>query len=440
MKRIRGLLHLVFDAVDQTTHLVERTHQGVVDRSLRRCVPIEPLKTPGHAVAAVEKMIAGGVFRSVRAVNGITRLAVDAGVGLAEHRMAVRAAPEQLRLATPLQSSAVGSASWIVDHLQSTVNAFFGDTLHRQDNPIALGMEVRHHGHPVPMTRADLARAFPKARPTLVIFIHGFSLTEWNWSHASEDHYGETDVTYGTRLEQDLDVTPIYVRYNSGLRVAVNGRALSQRLTELIEAYPRPIEAIILVGYSMGGLVARCAATSANEDQAPWRSLLRQVVCIGSPHHGSPHARTANLLSRILRRVDAAAPQVIADLLDARSVGIRDLEHGAMVDTEPAATTGLPLHDRPPQPPPLVEGVEYTYLASTVARDPTHWLGKAVGDLFVSLPSAIGKAPEPVRSIPFHEGKVFGGLHHFDLSSHPNVYQALRDQIAAGHRRRGARK
>ena len=32
MKRVRGLIELVFDLVDETTRLVERTHDQVVER------------------------------------------------------------------------------------------------------------------------------------------------------------------------------------------------------------------------------------------------------------------------------------------------------------------------------------------------------------------------------------------------------------------------
>ncbi len=69
-------------------------------------------------------------------------------------------------------------------------------------------MTLRHHGHLLPSDRESLADAFPGATPKVCVFIHGLSATEWLWSHSAEDHYGEADVTFGTRLESDLGFTP----------------------------------------------------------------------------------------------------------------------------------------------------------------------------------------------------------------------------------------
>ncbi|MBW2376957.1 MAG: hypothetical protein JRF55_13395 [Deltaproteobacteria bacterium] len=43
MRRVRGFIDLVFDVVEETTNLVERTHDAVVDRSVRRGSSTESL-------------------------------------------------------------------------------------------------------------------------------------------------------------------------------------------------------------------------------------------------------------------------------------------------------------------------------------------------------------------------------------------------------------
>jgi hypothetical protein len=44
---------------------------------------------------------------------------------------------------------------------------------------------------------------------------------------------GEQRRTYGERLQDELSYTPVHVRYNTGLRVSDNGRALARLLSDL---------------------------------------------------------------------------------------------------------------------------------------------------------------------------------------------------------------
>jgi hypothetical protein len=70
-------------------------------------------------------------------------------------------------------------------------------------------------------------------------------------------------------------------------------------------------------------------------------------------------------------------------------------------------------------------------LAATISRDPEHPLGQLLGDLMVRLPSALGEHPEPDRKIHFSGGTVFPGMNHIHIANHPEVYDALRDLLAA---------
>ena len=70
MRRIRGFIDLVFDTVEVTTNLVERTHDAVVDRSVRRFAPIEPAKSTAKVVTGIQTVISGTVFESIRVING----------------------------------------------------------------------------------------------------------------------------------------------------------------------------------------------------------------------------------------------------------------------------------------------------------------------------------------------------------------------------------
>ena len=71
MRRIRGLLALVHDAVDATTHLVREGHDSTARNVLRVTDAIEPLAGPARAIDAVRRVGTTGTLASVRAVNRV---------------------------------------------------------------------------------------------------------------------------------------------------------------------------------------------------------------------------------------------------------------------------------------------------------------------------------------------------------------------------------
>ncbi|MBW2210226.1 MAG: alpha/beta hydrolase [Deltaproteobacteria bacterium] len=389
MRRVRGFIDLVFDVVEETTNLVERTHDAVVERSARRFAPIEPATSTAKVITGVETAISGGVFESIRVLNGFSRFTVNAVADVAEAGLDQPTDAEELQLATPIKSTAAGTASWYV------------------------------------------AAAFPNPTNKVCVFVHSLAATEWLWSLSSEEHYGDPDVTFGTRLADDLGFTPIYLRYNTGRHISENGRALAKLIAEVLDAYPVPVEEIALVGHSMGGLVVRSAAHYAREHDEPWVAHLRHVACIGSPHLGAPLEKAVNVLTNVLRKVDAAGAHVPAELLDSRSAGIKDLRYGYTIDEEWAGRDPDEVFADARRHVPLVDGVGYYFLAATIARDPAHPLGQLLGDLMVRLPSASGEAPEHARRIHFSGGAVFPGMNHIHIANHPDVYEALRDLLAA---------
>jgi pimeloyl-ACP methyl ester carboxylesterase len=430
MRRTRGFVDLVFDLVEETTNLVQRTHDAVVERSARRLAPIELATSAVKVVTGVETAISGGVFESIRVINGITRFTVNAVADVAEAGLDHESDLAELDLVTPISSSAAGTVSWYVDHLQASLNGFWGDYLSRRNSRLDLGMTLRHHGRHLPATPEAFAAAFPDPTSKVCVFVHSLAATEWLWSLSSQEHYGDPDVTFGTRLRDDLGFTPLYLRYNTGRHISENGRALAKLLTEVLDAHPVPVEEIVLVGHSMGGLVVRSAAHYAREHEEPWVAHLRHVACISAPHLGAPLEKAVNLLTGVLKKVEAAGAQVPAALLDSRSAGVKDLRYGYTVDEEWAGKDPDEVFADARRNVPLVDGVGYYFLAATIARDPEHPLGQLLGDLMVRLPSASGKAPEHARRIHFSSGTVFPGMNHIHIANHPDVYEALRDLLA----------
>jgi hypothetical protein len=79
---------------------------------------------------------------------------------------------------------------------------------------------------------------------------------------------------------------------------------------------------------------------------------------------------------------------------------------------------------------PFVDHAAYAFIGATVFRSERHPVGHVLGDLLVRLPSASGRGR--CRTIPFEvdRGRHLGGLTHFDLLNHPQVYDQLRDWLA----------
>ncbi len=433
MRRLRGFTELAFDLVDETTSLVQRTHDAVVTRSVRRFEPFVPAKSAVAVVAGLQTAISKGVFESIRVINGITRFTAHAIADVVE--AGLDPTPDSDELTTPTQPSAAGTARRRVDSLQALINGFWGDTLSRRTSRLDLGMTLRHSGRrhtpPLPVTPQTLAAAFPNPTNKICVFVHGLAATERLWSLSSEQHYGDPGVTFGTRLLDDLGYTPIYLRYNTGRHISENGRKLADLLTKVLAAYPVPVKEVALVGHSMGGLVVRSAAHYARKHDEPWIPHLRHVACLGSPHLGAPLEKAVSLIAGALRNIGAAGAQVPAELLDSRSAGIKDLRYGYTIDEEWAGKNPNRVFADRRHDMPLIDGVGYYFLAATISHRPEHPLGLLIGDLMVRLPSAKGAALEPDRRIHFSDGAVFPEMNHLQIANHPRIYEVLRKLFAS---------
>jgi len=301
-----------------------------------------------------------------------------------------------------------------------------GDYLEKRGNGLGIRMTFRKHGRELPVDRESFQRAISNPSRKVAVFVHGLSCTEQAWNVFAERFHGDRRTSFATLLERDLGYTPLLVRYNTGLHVSENGRKLAALLTELEAAYPVPIEELVLIGHSMGGLVARSAAHYGSVESRAWKGSLRHVFCIGSPHLGAPLEKAVNVLSYALSRFDTPGTQIPAELLNNRSAGIKDLRFGYITDEEWQDKDPDALLEDNRCEVPFVDGVSYCFVASTLHRDPKHPLGDLLGDLLVRPASAAGRCREPARHLSFRVGKVFGGMHHFHLCNHPDVYEQLR--------------
>src|SRR5262249_13351522 len=171
-------------------------------------------------------------------------------------------------------------------------NGVVGDHLSDSGNPFAIAMQLRHGGVPLELAPEALRGALPHACRKVVVLVHGLCMTDRHWMRRGHDH--------GAALARDLGYTPVHALYNSGLHISNNGRALAAQLAQLVAAWPVPLDELVLIGHSMGGLVARSACHAGDEAGHTWRGRLRALITIGSPHHGAPLERGGHGLDRAL--------------------------------------------------------------------------------------------------------------------------------------------
>lgn len=294
------------------------------------------------------------------------------------------------------------------------LNGMVGDYLARTGNGLATGMELVQHGQHLPVEQSALARALPAATSRAVLLAHGVMCTERVWEDPSgRDSGGGQD--YGALLGRDLGYTPLYLRYNTGLAIAANGVKLAALLEALVDAWPVPLEELLLVGHSMGGLVVRSACQVARTNGHRWLRTVTRAIYLGTPHRGAPLERMGRSLAELLERVDDPYTQLVAEIGNLRSQGVKDLGDG-----------GLGRHDRTShstsehQPPPLLPEIRHFLVAGILAD--SDWLASLVGDALVPVASATGTEP----AVPKHQIKVLPGIGHIALAHHPRVYASVR--------------
>jgi pimeloyl-ACP methyl ester carboxylesterase len=309
------------------------------------------------------------------------------------------------------------------------LNGIYGDRVAARTPTLALEMEVRRAGVGVELTPEAVRSAFPDATSRLAVFVHGLCETDEAWRLYTTPAQPRT---YGERLQDELSYTPVHIRYNTGLHISDNGRALARLLRELTRLWPVGLEELVLIGHSMGGLVARSACHYGERDGMRFTDHVRHVFCLGTPHLGADLEKGANALAWALGKLPET--RALGQFLNARSVGIKDLRYGSCVEEDWSGIDADEfLRDRC-QEVPFLPDAAYYFIGASLSPAP---LGRLIGDLLVRSPSASGRGTGRGRRIPFEvdNGHELAGVNHFQLLNHPAVYDQLRYWITRAPRR-----
>ncbi len=401
---LRAVAQLATQATLGLMDATEGVHQSVL-RTLGGASNRGPGRTAG---------VTGLVYRSVRGITTLVGQGLDLTLQAVVPKLFAQGSPDSPE--TPERAQAL-----------AVLNGVLGDRLAASNSPLALAMGFRVGGHswqpglPWPHAAGD----HPKAH--VLLTVHGLCMNDAQWLWHGHDH--------GAWLAQHLDCTRLNLRYNTGQHISDNGTQLAQLLEQLVTQWPVPLTRLTIVGHSMGGLVARSAHAAGELAGHTWPQHLKELVFLGSPHHGSPLERAGHWVDMLLSATPFTAP--LAPLGKVRSVGITDLRHGHVRPQDWQALARQPRslgrHIDTRVPLPLPAGVRCFAVAATLAGRRSLLAERLTGDGLVPLNSALGVHDDPRRKLAFaldHQ-LVVHGMGHLDLLGSLVVARRLAQWLGA---------
>lgn len=374
--------------VQETTLRIKEMHGVIADKSFNILQKIPLISGPATLVQSAHDAITAGVYAAIH--HGTGGL-LGAAALLEKHTTGYSAGEPPGRLASGLRSA---------------LNGAFGDHLAASNNLLAINMAIHVDGAPVALDADALQKAFPQAGKRLCVFIHGLSCDEHCWE--ADAAAAKSEVNFGQQLYTEFGYMPLYLRYNTGLPITDNGAQLAGLLEELLEAWPQPDVELLIIGHSMGGLIALGACEQAAAEDMAWPQAMSMLICLGSPNLGSPVERLGHLATSMLHLSKTTAP--LGKVAAARSQGIKDLRHG------PGAPRKAAAHHH----------VAFRFLGGSLAEDLDHPFGEFFGDGLVTLGSATTHEIEgDVQSAKL------GNIGHMALTNDVRVFRQVREWVAA---------
>jgi pimeloyl-ACP methyl ester carboxylesterase len=347
----------------------------------------------------------GWIYSSIRGVTAVVGAGLD--VALAQLQ------PELEKVPSSAQRAA----------LLSILNGVLGEHLQDTHNPLTITMGWYHAGLPLEPTTPALQRAFPNANGKLLIALHGHCMNELQWSRNGHNHV--------QALAQAGGCTAVLVRYNTGLHISTNGQSLAQCVEQLVSDWPVPVSEVHILGFSMGGLLARSAYHYGTQARHRWPELVQKMLFVGTPHQGSMVERTGNWVDVALQV--SPYSRALARLGKIRSAGTTDLRFGNLHDQDWHGLDRFAPGADPRQPLPLPAQVQCYAIAGMVTKARGALADQWVGDGLVTVTSALGIHADDRHSlhIPAQHQCVIEQTSHLGLLESQAVFTQLRQWMGA---------
>ncbi len=406
---LRAAALLATQATQAVAAITEGVHQAVW----------RTLGIPGGPRPGSTRGLTGWVYRSVNGVAGL--------LGHGAARALARLEPLLTGLQGPTAETPERAA------VIAALNGILGDRLHTANNPLATPMTLRLHdpliGSQTRSTNALTTNSPATAAPTgggavsarLLLVIHGLCMNDLQWTVQRPDGH----FNHAQALADALGYTPVYLRYNTGLHISQNAQTLAAQLDDLLARWPQPVTELSVLAHSMGGLLIRSALHAAQAEARHWPQMLRNIVFLGTPHHGAPLERAGNWVDVLLGSTPYTRP--FAKLGQLRSAGVTDLRYGYLVDADWQSLDRF--HHRPESHHhlPLPAGVRCFAVAATLGARRDLLAERLLGDGLVPLRSALGQHRDAQRCLHFAADKPFIAYRtgHLQLLQSPAVAQQL---------------
>ena len=387
---IRGAVQLATQATTGVTRIVEGVHQSVWST----------MGFPGGPAPGKTRGITGLVYKTVHKITRATGISADTVIA-------------GLHTLSPPAQNKVPESTGRQAFL-SALNGVMGDRLEEDNSPFAIPMTLRYGDE---IVNRQTRLPIPDVSDKILLLIHGLCMNDLQQQARHKRYPAE----HGEALASALGYSPIYLRYNSGLNISLNGRELSAQLEQVHKSWPVEIEELTVVAHSMGGLLIRSALHDARRQRMHWPGKIRNIVFLGTPHHGAPLERIGNCLDVILDSMPYTKP--FSALGQLRSAGITDLRYGNVLHEDWYG------HDRfQPKPDkrqlvPLPETVNCYTVAATVAEKRSTLADRLIGDGMVPLRSALGQHDEAQKTLTFAKSSrwIAYRTNHMQLLYSPEV-------------------
>jgi hypothetical protein len=393
---LRAVAQLATQATHGVTTMAEGVHHAV-------------LGTMGLAGSKAHQQTSGITGFVYRTVHGVTEL-VGKGLRATFTRMEpmltalVDAPPD-----TPEREAVLAA-----------LNGVLGDQLEQSHNPLATPMTLRYQGRALNLNALP---AMSDATGKVLLLIHGLCMNDLQWTPPSEPSAegGKATADIAATLAAELGYTPVYLRYNTGRHTSQNGHELAGMLEQLLARWPVQVTELTAVVHSMGGLVIRSAVHNAQQGKLSWPLALKNIVFLGTPHHGAPLERAGNWIDVVLGATPFSKP--FAKLGQLRSAGITDLRYGFVLDADWADQERFKRKPDCRQPLPLPQAVNCYAVAATLAKPHSLLAERLLGDGLVPLRSAVGLHEVPERNLDFAKDRqtVVYRMNHMQMLCSPLV-------------------